>query len=156
MISNQKLYSRYMQEKLVANYVLNVSNLFYIIIIIIMSHHQHGYPWPSLATPSYRPSLPAGPQGYPVSTQSSCMYVRASRPAFARPCEGVHRSTSLMSSSLLLQQCPACQVCLMVLKFLFSKCLELFHIQYIWKTIFIAYIRLSFSIFHLVPNFVYW
>ena len=35
------------------------------------------------------------------------MYVRAGRPAFARPYVGVHRSTSLMSSSLLLQQCPA-------------------------------------------------
>ena len=34
--------------------------------------------------------------------------VLAGRPAFAHPCEGVHRSTSLMSSSLLLQQCPAC------------------------------------------------
>ena len=32
------------------------------------------------------------------------MYVRAGRPAFARPCVGVHKSTSLMSSSLLLQQ----------------------------------------------------
>ena len=40
------------------------------------------------------------------------MYVRAGRPAFARPCVGVHKSTSLMSSSLLLQQCPACLVCL--------------------------------------------
>ena len=39
-----------------------------------------------------------------------CMYFRADRPAFARPCERVHRSTSLMSSSLLLQQCPACLV----------------------------------------------
>ena len=29
------------------------------------------------------------------------MYVRAGRPAFARPCVGVHKSTSLMSSSLL-------------------------------------------------------
>ena len=29
-----------------------------------------------------------------------CMYVRAGRPAFARPYVGVHRSTSLMSSSL--------------------------------------------------------
>ena len=38
------------------------------------------------------------------------MYVRAGRPAFAWPCVGVHRSTSLMSSSLLLQQCPACLV----------------------------------------------
>ena len=35
------------------------------------------------------------------------MYVRAGRPAFARPCVGVHKSTSLMSSSLLLQQSPA-------------------------------------------------
>ena len=45
---------------------------------------------------------------YPVSSQSCCMYVRADRPAFARPYVGVHRSTSLMSSSLLLQQCHAC------------------------------------------------
>ena len=38
------------------------------------------------------------------------MYVRAGRPAFARPYVEVHRSTSLMSSSLLLQQCPACLI----------------------------------------------
>ena len=44
----------------------------------------------------------------PVSSHSCWMYVRAGRPAFARPCVGVHKSTSLMSSSLLLQQCPAC------------------------------------------------
>ena len=44
---------------------------------------------------------------YPVSSHSCWMYVRAGRPAFARPCVGVHKSTSLMSSSLLLQQCPA-------------------------------------------------
>ena len=47
---------------------------------------------------------------HPVSSQSCCMYVLAGRPAFARPYVGVHRSTSLMSSSLLLQQCPACLV----------------------------------------------
>ena len=45
---------------------------------------------------------------YPVSSHSCCMYVRAGRPAFARPYAVVHRSKSLMSSSLLLQQCPAC------------------------------------------------
>ena len=45
---------------------------------------------------------------HPVSSHSCWMYVRAGRPAFARPCVGVHQSTSLMSSSLLLQQCPAC------------------------------------------------
>ena len=46
----------------------------------------------------------------PVSAHSCWMYVRAGRPAFARPCVGIHKSTSLMSSSLLLQQCPACLV----------------------------------------------
>ena len=38
-----------------------------------------------------------------------CLY-SAGRPAFARPCVRVHKSTSLMSSSLLLKQCPACLV----------------------------------------------
>ena len=47
---------------------------------------------------------------HPVSSHSCCMYVRAGRPAFARPYAGVHRSISFMSSSLLLQQCPACLV----------------------------------------------
>ena len=47
---------------------------------------------------------------YPVSSHSCCMYVRAGRPTFARSYVGVHRSTPLMSSSLLLQQCPACVV----------------------------------------------
>ena len=45
---------------------------------------------------------------HPVSSHSCWMYVRAGCPAFARPCVGVHKSTSLMSSSLLLQQCPVC------------------------------------------------
>ena len=36
---------------------------------------------------------------HPVSSQSCCMYVQVCRPAFARPYAGVHRSTSLMSSS---------------------------------------------------------
>ena len=47
---------------------------------------------------------------HPVSSHSCWMYIRAGRPDFARPCVGVHKSTSLMSSSLLLQQCPACLV----------------------------------------------
>ena len=47
---------------------------------------------------------------HPVSSHRCWMYVRAGRPAFARPCVRVHKSTSLMSSSLLLQQCPACLV----------------------------------------------
>ena len=40
------------------------------------------------------------------------MYVRAGRLVFARLYVGVYRTTSLTSSCLLLQQCPACLVCL--------------------------------------------
>ena len=47
---------------------------------------------------------------HPISPHSCWMYVRAGHPAFARPYVRVHRSTSLMSSSLLFQQCPACLV----------------------------------------------
>ena len=47
---------------------------------------------------------------HPVSSQSCCMYVRAGRPAFARPYVWVHTSTSFMSSTLLPQQCTACLV----------------------------------------------
>ena len=46
------------------------------------------------------------------------LYVRAGRPAFTRPYVWVHRSTLLMSSSLLLQQCPACLVYLTWIVFL--------------------------------------
>ena len=45
-----------------------------------------------------------------ISSYSCCMYVQVGCPAFAWPHARVHRSTSLMSSSLLLQQCPACLV----------------------------------------------
>ena len=47
---------------------------------------------------------------HPISSHCCCMYVQAGRPAFARPYVRVHRSTSLMSSSLVLQQCPACLI----------------------------------------------
>ena len=47
---------------------------------------------------------------HPVLVQSCCLLVLADCPAFAHPCEGVHKSTSLMSLSLLLQQCPVCLV----------------------------------------------
>ena len=45
---------------------------------------------------------------HPVSSHNCSKYVRAGRPAFYRPYVGIHRSKSLMISSLLLQQCPAC------------------------------------------------
>ena len=49
---------------------------------------------------------------HPVSSHSCWMYVQAGRPIFAQLYMGVHRSKSHMSSSMLLQQCPACLVCL--------------------------------------------
>ena len=54
---------------------------------------------------------------HPVSSHSCWMYVRGGRFALARPYVGVDRSTSLMSSSLLLQQCPACLVRLTLIVF---------------------------------------
>ena len=54
---------------------------------------------------------------HPVSIFRCCMYVRADPPAFARPCEGVHKNTSLMSSLLLLQQCPTYLVLLILIVF---------------------------------------
>ena len=86
---------------------------FYQISIIITSHNQHGYPWSSLATPPYRPLLPAGLQGYiPYRhTAAVCRFELVVLPSF------VHRTTSLISSSLLLQQCSACLVRLTLIVF---------------------------------------
>ena len=58
---------------------------------------------------------------HPVSSHSCCMYVRAGRPAFVWQYAGVHRSTSLMSSSLLLQQCPACMALLTCIVFVMGS-----------------------------------
>ena len=47
---------------------------------------------------------------HPVLVHSWCILCLAGLPTFARPWHEVHGSTSLMSSSLLLQQFPACLV----------------------------------------------
>ena len=84
--------------------------------LIIGHHHYHVVPLARIyLTLSRHFSLSFIASGrssgiHPVSSHSCCMYVRAGRPAFAWPYAGVYRSTSLMSSSLLLQQCPACLV----------------------------------------------
>ena len=52
---------------------------------------------------SYRP--------HPVSAHSCGGKVLAGYPIHARPCAGIQKRTSLMSSSLLLHQCLACLVC---------------------------------------------
>ena len=69
------------------------------------------YPWHSLATSPYHSSPLAGLQGYiQCPHRAAVCKFELVRPAFAWPYVRVHRSTSLMSSSLLLQQCPACLV----------------------------------------------
>ena len=86
-------------------------------------HYHHVVPSARISlTLSRHPSLsffsPGRSSGlHPMSAQSCCMLVLAGCPAFAHPCEGVHRSTSLMSSSLLLQQCPECLVHLTLVNF---------------------------------------
>ena len=82
-----------------------------------IKHHHHVVPLARISLTLFRHfSLSFIASGrssglHPVSSHSCCMYIRASRPAFTRTTYvGVHRSTSLMSSSLLLQQCSACLV----------------------------------------------
>ena len=65
-----------------------------------------------------------------VSLNSCCMYVRAGRPAFAWLYTRFHGSTSLMSSSLLLQQCPACLVRLTWIVFVMGG-----RWSYIWRLV---------------------
>ena len=88
----------------------------FILAIVDDDHHHHVVPLTRISlTLSRHFSLSFIASGrssglHPVSSHNCCMYVQAGRPAFARPYVGVHRSTSHMSSSLLLQQCPACLV----------------------------------------------
>ena len=93
--------------------------------VIIKSHHHHHVVPPARIslTLSRHFALSFIVLGrssglHPVSSHSCSMYVRAGRPAFAWSYAGVYRSTSLMSSSLLFQQCPACLVCLTCIVFM--------------------------------------
>ena len=87
-----------------------------LVIYIYIYHHHHVVPLARISlTLSRHFSLSFITSGrssglHRVSSHNCCMYVLAGHYAFARPYVGVHRSTSLMSSSLLLQQWPACLV----------------------------------------------
>ena len=107
----------------------------------INHHHHHVVPLARISlTLSRHFSLSFIASGrssglHPVSSHSCCMYIWAGHPAFAWPYAGVHRSTSLMSSSLLLQQCPACLVHLTCIVFMmggrwpYKKCVLTYLIQ---------------------------
>ena len=95
---------------------LNTNSAYIYIYIYIYIYHHHVVPLARISlTLSRHFSLSFIASGrtlglHPVFSHSCWTYVRVGRPAFARLYVGVHRSTSLMSSSLLLQQCPACLV----------------------------------------------
>ena len=88
------------------------------LIYVIKSDHHHHHVMPpaqisrTLSRHSSLSFIASGRSSglHPTPSQSCCMYVRAGQPAFAQPYVGFHRSTSLMSSSLLLQQWPPCLV----------------------------------------------
>ena len=92
--------------------------IFYLYKNFTKGHHHHVVPpariSPTLSRHFSLSFITSGRSSglHPVSSHSHCMYVLAGHPALARPYVGVHRSTSLMNSSLLLQQCPAYLVCL--------------------------------------------
>ena len=79
-----------------------------------LHHHHHHVMLPAwisvtLSHHSSKSSIAPGRSSrlHPVSAQSCCIWVIAGRPAFSCLCEGAHMSISLLSSSLLLHQCPA-------------------------------------------------
>ena len=121
----------------------------------IYHHHHHVVPQAWISLTLFRHfSLSFIASGrsswlHPVSSQSCCVYVRAGCPAFARLYVGVHWNTSLMSSFLLLRQCPACLVRLTWIVFVmggrwpYSCCFvgcclqDLFNIKYDFLTHFV-------------------
>ena len=83
-----------------------------------MSSRQHGYPDPlSPFSLPYRSSLLAGPQGYNPYLHRTAVYRFGLVVLLLFGHDGVHRRISLMSSSLLFQQCPTCLVRLTLIVF---------------------------------------
>ena len=86
-------------------------------------HHHHVASSSQISlTLSHYPSLSSIASGrssglHSISAQSCCIYVLAGRPVFSRPGKGVHMSTSLMISSLILLSCLACLVGLTLIVF---------------------------------------
>ena len=84
---------------------------------------------------------------HPVSAEICCIYALAGRATFARPCERVHKSISLMSLSLHLQQCPAS----LVLQLLFYGVQRSGLVQYFSQHSCIIAVKLSFHRFSQRP-----
>ena len=116
------------------HYTMGTSIIIIMITIIIKSsschHHHHHYVVPparislSFSCHFSLSFIASGRSSglHNVSSHSCCMYVRAGRPAFAQPYVVVHRSTSLMSSSLLLLVRLTWIVIVMGGRYLYSWC----------------------------------
>ena len=126
---------------------------------IVCNHHHHVLPPARISLNLSRQSsllfITFGRSSglYPISSQSSCMQVQAGHPAFVWPYEGIHRSTSLMSSSLLFQQCPACLVRLTLIVFViggrqpYSWCFVGCCLQNLFNIVCSILVQLLFSFF---------
>ncbi len=114
-----------------------ITSIISIYLYVYKSHHHHVAPPARISlTLSRHFSLSSIASGrssglHPVSSHSCCMYVRAGRPTLAHPYVGVHRSTSLMSSSLLLQQCPACLVRLTCIVFVMGASVRIVGVSWV-------------------------
>ena len=106
------VWLQYSPSRLGLKLVLHIKHENYIINLVFWTHHHHHHhvvplAWISLTLSRhfYLSFIASGRSSglHSVSSQSCCIYVRAGRPAFARPYVGVLRRTSLMSSSLLFQ-----------------------------------------------------
>ena len=86
---------------------------------------------------------------HPVSSHICCMYVRAGRPAFAWPYAGVHRSRSLMSSSLLLQQCPVCLARVTCIVFVMGGKWPYSRLNIIWTWTKLKHKKMKWDLFYL-------
>ena len=95
-----------------------VVNVLFLLLTCHHHHHHHVVPLARISlTLSRHFSLSFIASGrcsglHPVSSHSCWMYQLVILILPGYTCVGGHRSTSLMSSFLLLQQCPACLVCL--------------------------------------------
>ena len=108
-------------------FIINLLSLDRIIFLIKHYHHHHHYHTapsarislnlsrhPSLSSIFFRQISWATSR---IGTE--LLYIGSSwcHPAFSRPREGVHRSKSIIGSSLLLQQCPTCLIILTLIVF---------------------------------------
>ena len=93
---------------------------FFLTIFFLVFHHHHhhhvllsGRLYLILSHHPFLSFIASGRSSGLYLVYTELLYVGSSR----SPREGVHRSTSLLSSSLLLQQCPAYLVCLTLIVF---------------------------------------